>query len=287
VRRLGVHALVWVGGWSRAECEQAARATAEAGYDLLEIPALSPETIDVEHTRATLAAHGLGAVCSLGLTPERDVASEDPERVAAGRARLAEALAVARGVDAEMLAGVVYGALGRYASPPTAAARANAVAAVQELCAAAAPDGITVALEVVNRYETNLLNTAAQALAFCDEVGAGNVGVHLDTYHMNIEEHDPGEAIEACGRRLAYFHLGESHRGQLGTGSVDFAAIFAALERVGYAGDVTFESFSSAVVSPDLSSTLCIWRELWDDGAALARGAREYVEAQRRALATS
>lgn len=81
----------------------------------------------------------------------------------------------------------------------------------------------------------------------------------------------------AAAGRIGYVHIGESHRGYLGTGTVDFDAFFGALTRVGYTGDITFESFSSAVVEPRLSSTLAVWRNLWDDADDLARHARAFI----------
>lgn len=275
--RLGVHALVWVGGWSREECRRAVAATAEAGFDLIEIPLLEPARIDVDDTRAVLEAHGIAAACSLGLDLTTDVSSDDSAVVAAGRERLGGALRVTRELGADYLGGVLHGALGRYTAPPTPAGRAHAVEAIRELCATAA-DGITIGLESVNRYENNLLNTAEQALRFMDEVGAPNLAVHLDSYHMNIEEEDLASPVRTCGKRLGYVHVGESHRGALGTGTVRFDELFDALAEIDYGGTITFESFSSAVVDPKLSTTLCIWRELWDDALALATAARRFLE---------
>jgi D-psicose/D-tagatose/L-ribulose 3-epimerase len=100
---------------------------------------------------------------------------------------------------------------------------------------------------------------------------------------MNIEEGFVGQAIERCGDRLGYFHVGESHRGYLGTGTVDFAAVFRSLARIGYDGPIAFESFSSAVVDPVLSNVLGVWRNLWSDGYDLARHAKAFMEAQRLA----
>jgi D-psicose/D-tagatose/L-ribulose 3-epimerase len=148
---------------------------------------------------------------------------------------------------------------------------------MQELCANADREGVTIGLEVVNRYESNVLNTTEQGLRFLDEIGAPNATLHLDTYHMNIEEQGMAAAIELAGDRIGYFHVGESNRGPLGGGTVDFAETFAALDRIGYDGTITFESFSSAVVSPALSRALCIWRETWDDGMQLATSARRLV----------
>jgi D-psicose/D-tagatose/L-ribulose 3-epimerase len=283
--RLGVHALVWVGGWSPEDCRRAVSATAEAGYDLIEIPLLDPDRVDVADTRAVLDEYGISAACSLGLSPETDVSSDDATTVAAGRDLLGRALDVTKGIGADYLAGVLHGALAAYKSPPSAEGRANAAAAIRELCDGAAEAGITVGLEAVNRYENNMINTAEQAMSFIGDVGADNLVVHLDAYHMNIEERDFDDAFSLCGDRLGYVHVGESHRGALGTGMIDWPAFFAALDRTGYDGTITFESFSSAVVDPDLSSTLRIWRELWDDGMALATDARRFVEEHRAAAA--
>jgi len=285
VTKLGVHALVWVGGWSPAEARQAIASTAEAGYDLIEIPLLDPSSVDARDTRRVLDEHGISAGCSLGLSPETNVSSEDPAAVAAGRRLLADALAATVELGADYLGGVLYGVLGRHEAVVSERGYANAVEAIRGLCDDAARDGVTIGIEVVNRYESNVLNTTAQALRFLDDVGAPNAVVHLDTYHMNIEEPGLAAPIEACGRRLGYFHVGESNRGPLGTGTVDFDEAFAALDRIGYDGTVTFESFSSAVVSPALTRALCIWRETWDDGMDLAISARRFVESQRAAAA--
>ena len=96
---------------------------------------------------------------------------------------------------------------------------------------------------------------------------------------MNIEESDYRTPILACGYRLCYVHVGESHRGYLGTGTINFPEFFGALKEVGYAGPITFESFSSAVVDPLLSNTLAIWRNLWSDSDDLAAKALAFISA--------
>jgi D-psicose/D-tagatose/L-ribulose 3-epimerase len=285
--RLGVHALVGIGGWSPAEAWQAIASTAEAGYDLIEIPLLDPSSVDAADTRKVLDEHGIGAGCSLGLAPETNVSSEDPEAVAAGRALLADALRATVELGADYLGGVLYGVLGRHEAAVTERGYANAVEAMRELSDNAAREGVTIGLEVVNRYESNVLNTTEQGLKFLDDIGSPNATLHLDTYHMNIEESGMAEAIETVGERLGYFHVGESNRGPLGSGTVDFAATFAALDRIGYDGTITFESFSSAVVSPALTRALCIWRETWNDGMDLAVSARQFVERRLAAAATT
>lgn len=282
MNKLGVHALVWVGNWSHDECSRAIEQTAALGYDIIEIPALDPSSIDARFTRQVAERNKLGITISLGLDDACDISSDDPERVRRGERRLHEALAVGRDLGATHMCGILYSGFQKYARPPTASGMAQSVEVLQRICAEAAKSDITIGLEVVNRYESNVLNTAAQAVEFCKRVGAPNCKVHLDTYHMNIEEADIEAAIRQTGEHLGYFHIGESNRGYLGAGSVDFDKIFRGLAQAGYQGPITFESFSSAVVNPQLSGILAIWRNLWDDGYDLARHAKAFIEANLR-----
>jgi D-psicose/D-tagatose/L-ribulose 3-epimerase len=278
--KLGVHALVWVGGWSETECTKAIRSTAELGYDFIEIPLLNPYGFPADFTRHRLEESGLGATASLGLSPATDISSEDPDTVARGEDLLNTAVSVVRDLGAKHFCGVIYSALGKYMAPKTERGVANVVDVLRRVTEKAKASDIMVGVEVVNRYETNIVNTGGEAVALIDRIGASNVYVHLDTYHMNIEEGFVGQAIETCGCRLGYFHIGESHRGYLGTGTVDFTAAFRSLAWIGYDGPIAFESFSSAVVDPTLSNMLGIWRNLWSDGYDLARHAKAFMEAQ-------
>ena len=274
---LGVHALVWVGDWSEPSARHALRSTAETGFDLIEVPVLDPDSIDIPMTRALLEEHGLHATCSLGLTFDADISSADDVVARRGQERLEAALGVARGIGASYLGGVIYSALGKYGEPATAAGRSNCVAGLRELARRAADDDITLGLEVVNRYESNVLNVADQALEMLADIGEDNVVLHLDTYHMAIEEQDLETPVVQSADHLGYVHVGESHRGYLGTGTIDFVPFFGALRRIGYTGPITFESFSSAVVSEELSNTLAVWRNLWNDSTDLATQARDFV----------
>lgn len=279
---IGVHGLVWAGAWSEPEAHSTISKAKAAGYDLVEILFMDPSAIDVAMTRRILDEYGMRATASLGLSPATDVSSEDEDAVAAGNALLGQAVSVGVDLGLEYLGGVVFGALTKHSAPVTAAGRRNSVAAVRRMCELAAASDLPIGLEVVNRYESNLLNTGAQAVDYIREVAADNLYVHLDTYHMNIEENDFGQAVRTCGDLLGYVHIGESHRGYLGTGTVDFEGLFRAMAEIDYTGPITFESFSSTVVDPNLSYTLAIWRNLWEDNLDLARHARGFIEAQLR-----
>jgi D-psicose/D-tagatose/L-ribulose 3-epimerase len=125
--RLGVHALVWVGGWSEPEARRAVAATADTGFDLIELPAIDPGSFDAGMTARLLEEHRLGAAVSLGLDNETDVSSEVADIVNAGRRRLGQALDLVRDVGGDYLGGVIYSKLGRYTHPVTERGRDNAV----------------------------------------------------------------------------------------------------------------------------------------------------------------
>jgi D-psicose/D-tagatose/L-ribulose 3-epimerase len=277
---IGIHAGVWVGDWSSENIVEAVAKTKAAGYDLIEVTGSDPRAIDASALRTEIEQADLRAAVSLGLTFDADVNTEDPDVLRRGRARLTDALELTSALGADHLVGCLYSALGKYPGPATTVARANAVDSVRELADAAADRGVQIGLEVVNRYETNLLNTAEQALSFIDDIDRENVTVHLDTYHMNIEEGDIARPVGFLGDRLGYVHIGESHRGYLGSGTIDWPRFFRALVAAGYRGPITFESFSTAVVDPMLSNTLAVWRNLWADNVDLARHARSFIDVQ-------
>lgn len=274
---LGVHALVWAGDTGPASVEHAVRSTVEAGYGLLEFSLHDTERFDTAHARRTAEAAGLRVVCSRGLAAGADVSSDDPVVVARGVQLLADSIRITDELGGTLLTGALYSAFGKFSRPLSAAGRANAVAALRDAAADAAARGVRLGVEVCNRYETNVVNTAAQALALLDDIGADNVIVHLDSYHMNIEEADFARPVREVGERLGYVHIGENHRGYLGSGHIDFPAFFHALADAGYEGAITFESFSSAIGERPLLHELAVWRDLWSDGADLAAHARRFI----------
>jgi D-psicose/D-tagatose/L-ribulose 3-epimerase len=271
--RAGIHGLVLTGSQAVDDWQPVVELCSRLGYAIVEVPMLDPYAVDGKAMGALFAEHDLEPTASLGLTFATDVSSTDLAVVGAGKDLLHAALDTVADMGGDFLGGVIYSAMGKYPGPPTTGGRANAVAVLRDLAASADERGIALGIEAANRYETNLINTSGQAVSLIEDIGADNVVVHLDAYHVHIEEGDFGAAVRRCGDRLGYVHVGESHRGILGTGSIDLPAVFRALVQVGYDGTVTFESFSNAVVSESLSNALAIWRRLWDDGPAVAEHA--------------
>lgn len=283
MNKLGMHAFVWTAGWIHNDCAHAIAKTAEVGFDIIEASTLDLDAMDVPYTQQQLEKAGIGITFSFGLDAETDISANDREKEKRGEVRLLKALGLARDLGASHICGILESAFQKYTVPTTAEGVKRSVEVLQRVGEVAARNNIVVGLEVVNRYESNVLNTASQAVEMCKRIGSSHVKAHLDVYHMNIEESDIGQAIIATGDYLGYFHTGDSHRGYMGSGSIDLAGVFRALVKANYQGPITFESFSSRVVGQPLQGILGIWRNLWEDSQDLASHALMYTKAQLKA----
>jgi len=278
MRRLGIHSFVWTDGRTQDGLEMAMEKAAECGYRIIELSYLRPEDFDLDRLAKRAKSLDLDIVVTIGLPQSADVSSEDPKVVRAGETMLANVVKAVRDLGGIRLGGIIYSAHNKYASMPTARGRKNSVAAIAKTAEIGKKAGVDIVLEIVNRFETNLLNTAAQGLEFIRETGSDHVSLHLDTFHMNIEEVDPAMAIRLAGDKVGYFHVGESNRGYLGDGVIDFDRIFDALVDIDYQRDVVFESFSTKVVDESLSLACAIWRDVWTDNQPLAEHAKRFIE---------
>ena len=141
MNKIGIHALVWAGSWGARECEYTVASSKEAGYDLVEFPVFQPAAMDIEAIQRALSANGMTATCSLGLSFDKDINSEDPACVARGEALLHDALLAARDLGSPYLGGVIFSALGPYSDMPTERSRRNSIDAIRRLAEKAAADG--------------------------------------------------------------------------------------------------------------------------------------------------
>jgi D-psicose/D-tagatose/L-ribulose 3-epimerase len=262
----GAHAFIWAGEWTPEGAEKVIRGAAQAGLDFVEIPLLRPENMDVTATRALLDRYSIGCTCSLGLPKAAHLPSA-PEKA---ESFLESAVDVAAGLEAPVLCGVLYAHLGTLTGRPPEVGELEAVARVlKNVARYAAERGVSLGVEAVNRYETYLINLAEQADAMLDRVGEPNVFVHLDTYHMNIEEKGFYDPIVATGERMQYIHLSESDRGTPGTGNVHWDEVFRGLKAIDYDGYLVMESF--AAINEDLAGATALWRDVVGDPEALIR----------------
>ena len=292
MRRLGIHSFVWTGGQTQDGLELALEKSAEHGYRTIEFAYLRPELFDLDRLAKRARSLDVEIGVTMGLPLAKDISSEDPDAGAAGRQMLRDAVAAVRDIGGNKLGGILYSAHTKYNRAPTRTGWMNSAEVIGEIGDLAHRNGIDIVLEVVNRFETNLLNTTAQGLRYLSDCGCEHVRLHLDTFHMNIEEANPAAAIRLAGDRLGYFHIGESNRGFLGDGVIDWDRIFDALIDIDYSRDIVFESFSTAVVDEGLSLACGVWRDTWTDNDPLAAHARQFIElkwaeAQRRHATTA
>jgi D-psicose/D-tagatose/L-ribulose 3-epimerase len=167
-------------------------------------------------------------------------------------------------MGAEALSGVIYGGIGeRTGVPPTQGEYDNITRVLSEAASHAKRFGIELGVEAVNRYENHLVNSAQQAVDVVERVGADNVFVHLDTYHMNIEEKGAANGILIAREHLRYIHLSESDRGTPGYGNVPWDEIYATLAAIGFKGGLAMESFIN--MPPEVAYGLAVWRPVARD----------------------
>jgi D-psicose/D-tagatose/L-ribulose 3-epimerase len=255
VSGFGVHTAMWAMEWNREAAEFAIPEAVKHEIDFLEITMLDPEGVDAEHTRNLLERHEVECVCSLGL-PLDKLPTNNPE---GALDFLRMALDKSHAIGAKAMSGVLYGAIGqRTGVAPTEAEKDATARVVREAAAYAESLGMDYGLEAVNRYENHILNTAEQAVEMVERVGASTVFVHLDTYHMNIEEKGIANGILRAREHLKYIHLSASDRGTPGADTVAWDEVFAALAAIGFKGGMAMESFIT--VPPQIASALSVWR---------------------------
>jgi D-psicose/D-tagatose/L-ribulose 3-epimerase len=271
----GAHAFIWAGEWTRKGAERVISGAAEAGLDFVEIPLLDPGSIDVEHTRSLLDRYSLGCSCSLGLPPEVHLPS-NPE---GARRFLDGAVEATAALGSPVLTGCLYTHVGTLTGKPPEPSELQAVAHVLKRTARRAAEyGVELGIEAINRYETYLVNLASQAGELLHRIDEPNVFVHLDTYHMNIEEKGFYEPIVSLGSRLGYIHLSESDRGTPGTANVHWDEVFRGLEDIDYGGALAMESF--AAVNEALIGATALWRDVVGDPDALVRDGLAFLRAR-------
>ena len=263
-----------------------------AGMDFCEMLVPEESEVSAEAAGAAARAAGLFLVLAARVNPQRDLASANAAAHEAGVAYLRRCVDVAVICGARIVGGPLYGAplvfAGRAPAPIAEADRRarvdRVVAGLRAAGSYAADHGVQLAVEPLNRFETDFCNTARQAVDLVRAVDRRAVGIMLDTFHMNMEEDDLPQAIREAAPHLIHFQANENHRGFLGTGHLDWPAIGRALADSGYIGPITLEPFRRT--DDRLSVPLAQWRApTRDEDADLAHSGallRAVLHAARR-----
>jgi D-psicose/D-tagatose/L-ribulose 3-epimerase len=239
--KYGVNTLIWTGAFDRSHLEVLPRIR-EWGFDGVEVAVFSFEGFPAREVRREIERSGLECTfCSVLPAPRNAISGDESARRAA-RTYMEDCIKTAADIGAQCLAGPFYSPVGHLEGRRrTEEEWRREVAFLQSLGPTLDANGVDLAVEPLNRFETYFLNTAADAVSLCAEVGHPRVGVLLDTFHMNIEEPDIFASIRDCGERIFHFHVADSNRWHPGAGHLDFRSILAALCATGYDGYVSGE----------------------------------------------
>jgi D-psicose/D-tagatose/L-ribulose 3-epimerase len=273
--QLGIHAMAWTPHWSNESLPLVQR-VASLGLDFIEIPLMGIDDIDPLAIRRSVEEAGIGVVTSSVLSDATDITSADADVRQAGVAYLRRCVDATTEMGAPQFSGVIYCSHGKRPEGRPSQEEWKRSSDCLSLVAAHAQEvGIDLGIEPVNRYESPLINTCEQAIQLADMIGAANVKVHLDTYHMNIEEKSWKDPVVAAGDRLCHFHLCENDRGIPGTGLVDWQELFEGLGRIRYRGYAALESFVD--VSDDMVAGTAVWRDLAPSGDVLVQEGTSFL----------
>jgi D-psicose/D-tagatose/L-ribulose 3-epimerase len=277
---IGIHFGYWTQSWSSEPLQFVARAQ-KCGFDILEINAPKITRMSDQEravVKRAAADAGLDLTYSIGLKEDMDLTSEDAAVRRNGISFLKDVSQAMKSMGGTIMAGINYSSWPRKLGP-------NEDKRVLTNRAIAAEDcGVIFCVEVVNRFEHFIMNTAAEGIAFAEQVGSPNCKVLLDTFHMNIEEDSLSGSILQAGTWLGHFHIGEANRRPPGRGRIPWGEIFGALRQINYQGGIVMEPF--LIPGGEVGRDISVFRDLLGTGDLDKEAARsvEFVRSELKKL---
>lgn len=272
--KFGASLLSWITPvWSPEAGKYAIEKTAGAGFDLIEILLPASMEFNTDEVKKQLKNNNLEAVCSLNLPKEAHIAHYP--KVAENLMK--QAINKTSELETDFLGGVLHGGIGVFSGNPLTENEAEIITEVWSNVADYAKEkGVNIGIEPINRYETYVCNTAENVLDLILKTGKDNLFLHLDTFHMNIEENNFYDPIILAGNKLKHLHMTDSHRGMLGEGTVNWNELFKALKEINFEGNLVLENFSSSV--PGMQQMVSLWQKSPHDAEELALGSLKFMK---------
>jgi D-psicose/D-tagatose/L-ribulose 3-epimerase len=278
--KIGVNTWVWTSPFSTKDFPLIPKVK-QMGFDVLEVALDDAAIIDAKLLRKMTEDNGLSVTVCGAFGPTRDISNEDPRIRKIGVDYIRDSIRFAEQVDSRLFSGPVYSAVGKTRMVPDEQKKREWAWCVDNLRAlgkTATDAGVTIGVEPLNRFESDMINLVEQAVALVREVGSPAYKIHIDTFHGNIEEKSIPDAIRKLGKgMLGHFHACENDRGIPGSGHQDWNGIRDALREVEYDGAAVIESFTPGAV--EIAKAASIWRplapsqdELASQGARFLRG---------------
>lgn len=271
--KFGTSYLSFIPSWSPEGGAYSIRKASEYGFDMLEISLPASLDFDTPTVKKQLKEAGIDCRLTLNI-PQNCHMPSHPERTLQ---LVKGALDIVAEMEGDFLGGVLHSAIGTFTRKPCSENERKIVKETfSELAAYAAERQITIAPEPINRYESYVLTSASEVLDLIDATQAQNIGVHLDTFHMNIEEANFYDPVIRCGKRLKHIHITESDRGMTGEGNIHWDDFFKALGEINYQGPLVLENFSSEI--KELVGPTSLWRPSKYNSEDLAKGSLAFMK---------
>jgi len=278
--KFGINSFVWVSPLTTSAVKELAPKVKQLGYEIFELSVENPALLDLPAIKETLQQNSLESVVCGAFGPDRNLCSDNPTLSENAKTYIRWLVDAAAYLGAEVVSGPMYSSVGKdHLESPEARKQewARAVSGLKEMAQYAQDRHIKLAFEPLNRFETDMVNVVSQGKQLIQEVDMPNLGFHLDTFHMHLEEKDSAAAIRLAGDRIFHFHACENDRGVPGTGQVHWKEIAAALKATCYDGPVVIESFTSQV--KEIARAVCIWREIAPSQDAIAAEGLSFLKA--------
>ena len=272
--KIGASLLSWITpNWTAEAGKYAIEQTAKAGFDLIEILLPNSMEIDTKAVKKQLKENHLEVVCSLNLPKEAHIAFYPKE----AEKLIKNAIDKTSDLETNFLGGVLHGGIGVFSGNPLNETEKNTIVEVWSSVADYAKEkGVNIAVEPINRYESYVCNTAENVLELIEKTGKDNLFLHLDTFHMNIEENNFRDPILLANQKLKHIHVTESHRGMLGEGTVNWNQFFDALKEINFEGNLVLENFSSSILG--MQQMVSLWQKSPYNAEQLALGSLNFIK---------
>jgi D-psicose/D-tagatose/L-ribulose 3-epimerase len=273
VVKIGINTFMWTTRWENGVYKTLEKIK-RLGFDAVQIPLLNLDSLNADELLKAIEQLKLDCFISAGLKDSTDVTSNDPQIRHNGIEYIMSCTDFAKKVRAPFLSGSFHSVFGKKSTKPVSEQLwKNSADCLRQV--AKQINGYQLVLEPINRYESFLVNTAAQAEKLIEMISEPNIKIQLDTFHMGIEEDDFYDTIKSVKDKLVHFHVAENHRGRFGYGTMQWDEVFSALADIGYKGAIVIESFVPEVT--EVATAAAIWRKMAPSADALASEGLEFI----------